>query len=87
MAYTQNYPKCNKSDCFACNWGVCVALSDNNFGDKPCPFYKTDRENQLSIEQARYNRRQHSLYEWSELLRQTRLDVATQKREYIGTRH
>lgn len=38
---TEKYPKCDKhKDCFANKHGRCICLKDNDFGDKPCPFYK-----------------------------------------------
>lgn len=35
-----NLPKCNESSCFACDRGRCVALNNNDFGERKCPFYK-----------------------------------------------
>lgn len=32
---------CNRGDCFACKDGKCVALADNSFGQRACPFFKT----------------------------------------------
>ncbi len=29
-----------KEDCFAYAYGRCRVLSDGNFGDRECPFYK-----------------------------------------------
>ena len=36
----KNEPTCNREDCLACENGKCLALSDNNFGNRECPFYK-----------------------------------------------
>ena len=37
-------PKCIRKKCFA-NFGCeCIVLSDNDFGDRPCPFYKTKEQ-------------------------------------------
>lgn len=32
-------PSCDRRNCFACEDGVCIALSDNRF-KCDCPFYK-----------------------------------------------
>ena len=33
--------KCDMhEDCLACDKGKCIALSDNDFGGRDCPFYK-----------------------------------------------
>lgn len=45
-------PVCAKEDCAACSGGQCVALTDNDFGGKKCPFYKTREQNEK--EQARF---------------------------------
>ena len=57
MLVFQNAPSCDKSECFACHAGKCIALTDNKFGDKDCPFYKTwarinleERERKLRLE-------------------------------------
>lgn len=34
-------PRCDTSTCFAYKSGRCVILIDNNFGERKCPFYKT----------------------------------------------
>lgn len=41
MLVYQNAPGCDKHECFACIDGKCIALTDNNFGERDCPFYKT----------------------------------------------
>lgn len=33
--------KCDRDDCFACKTGECIALQDNDFNGRPCPFFKT----------------------------------------------
>ena len=39
-------PRCDRCDC-ACNrHGACFSLSDNIFGDKNCPFFKTSEQNE-----------------------------------------
>lgn len=49
-------PACRKHpDCFACRDGRCEALSDNRFGRRRCPFYKTRDKN--CAEQQRCLRR------------------------------
>ena len=39
-------PLCAKSTCFGCSGGKCTILSDNNFGMRTCPFFKTQRQQQ-----------------------------------------
>lgn len=34
------FPFCDREDCRANKRCECVALTDNNFGDRDCPFYK-----------------------------------------------
>lgn len=41
MGKTLIEPKCGNNKCFACEDGKCRALIDNDFGNKPCPFFKT----------------------------------------------
>ena len=37
------FPVCDMHrNCFANKEGHCVCLSDNDFGNKDCPFYKPD---------------------------------------------
>ena len=36
-------------DCFANKNGKCVSLTDNDFGGKSCPFFKSNDE--ISLEQ------------------------------------
>lgn len=38
------FPNCNREDCFACKDGKCELLTDNDFGKRECPFYKTEEE-------------------------------------------
>lgn len=47
---------CDKSDCFASKKSTkdrdkyyCTCLADNDFGGKPCPFYKTHEEQADSL--------------------------------------
>ena len=46
------YPECD-SDCFASKNGLCMALTENDFGYS-CPFYKpeSDEVNTAVIEEA-----------------------------------
>jgi hypothetical protein len=32
---------CDRKDCAACFDGNCVALTETDFGDRECPFFKT----------------------------------------------
>lgn len=48
-------PRCTHAPgCFACSDGRCRILKSTSFGDKPCPFYKTqeqaDSENARAME-------------------------------------
>lgn len=52
-----NIVLCNASACFAHKDGHCIALNDNDFGDKKCPFFKTkaqvEKERKKSEERLR----------------------------------
>lgn len=38
-------PRCNHAPgCFACKDGICRILKSTNFGDKACPFFKTQEQ-------------------------------------------
>ena len=37
---TKDFPPCDRTDCFACENGLCRVLTSNNFY-RECPFYKT----------------------------------------------
>ena len=34
-------PTCDMARCFAYDKGKCELLTDNDFGERECPFYKT----------------------------------------------
>lgn len=38
----ESYKKCKDrhEDCFAYKRGLCILLTDTNFGKRSCPFYK-----------------------------------------------
>ena len=44
MTSTKYNPNCNKWDCAAFEKGKCVCLTDNNFGRRERPFYKTKEQ-------------------------------------------
>ena len=46
MEVFDDYPLCAKDDCAACVNKRCIALRDNDFGSKECPFYKTKEQNE-----------------------------------------
>ncbi len=57
MLVFQNAPSCDKRECFACHDGKCIALTDNKFGKRECPFFKSaerialeERERKLKLE-------------------------------------
>ena len=46
-AATSRLPECRfeRDDCHAYKDGCCQALSDTDFGDRDCPFYRSKEEN------------------------------------------
>ena len=46
---------CTENKCFAYKSGYCTSLQCSNFGDRKCPFYKT--EDQLIKEKKRCEKR------------------------------
>ena len=54
MPRLDEYPKCDRFSCFAYSDGKCVILTNNNFGKRACPFYKTPA--QIAAEEARVKR-------------------------------
>ena len=48
--YEDDRPKCLRTVCFANYDCYCSALSNNDFGERDCPFFKTRR--QLDEERA-----------------------------------
>lgn len=67
-------PACKRSNCFAEKDGHCIALADNYFGDKPCPFFKT-RE-QLAAQDAKCKERLRSMGSY-EILKKYRRECVT----------
>ncbi len=55
MTYsTKNFaPLCAKSACFGCSGGKCAILSDNNFGMRTCPFFKTREQRQQQEQESK----------------------------------
>lgn len=55
--YKVEFPDCRKRKCFGYSEGKCTILSDNNFGKRECPFFKTqsqiDRENEAVSNERR----------------------------------
>ncbi len=61
MSTNKSFPKCDNQICFGCSNGECTILRNNNFGRKPCPFFKTkaqlaeekkkrfERENRIEV--------------------------------------
>jgi hypothetical protein len=39
-------PPCGAVECAGCENGKCIFLTDNNFGEKGCPFFKTKEQAQ-----------------------------------------
>lgn len=44
--------ECKMTRCFAYKNGSCRALQDTDFGKKPCPFYKTTKQNEKQKAEA-----------------------------------
>lgn len=44
MEVDKKCPACGREDCFAYQNGFCVALISNDFGDRECPFFKTNEQ-------------------------------------------
>ena len=55
MEVNEKCPTCGRSDCFGYQDGYCVVLSRNDFGDRSCPFFKT--EEQVAKEKEYVNNR------------------------------
>lgn len=45
---------CNRehTDCAAYRNGMCIILTDDDFGKKDCPFYKTNEQNRREIQEC-----------------------------------
>lgn len=43
-------PICKRKDCLACEDGKCIALNNNNFGSRECPFYKDKNQTENTKE-------------------------------------
>ena len=52
-------PPCTEIECFAYKNGCCAILTDNNFGERKCPFYQT--KEQRERDQRRIEERLKSL--------------------------
>lgn len=46
MSNSKRCPTCLETECAANEELHCVALTDNNFGGKKCPFFKTKEQNE-----------------------------------------
>ena len=51
MKKEKRYPTCDKKRCFSCEKGKCELLTSNDFGDRPCPFYKTKEQVKKEIKE------------------------------------
>lgn len=45
-------PKCYRENCFANVWGFCGILSDNEFEDGKCKFFKTKEQYKNEMKKA-----------------------------------
>lgn len=46
---TDTRPRCLRTDCFAHYADGCTCLSDNSFGDRDCPFFKTREQRRKEL--------------------------------------
>ena len=46
MSNGKRCPACYEAECAANKDLHCIALTDNNFGGKKCPFFKTKEQNE-----------------------------------------
>lgn len=46
-------PTCNVVECFACEDGYCLILTNNKFGERECPFFKTREQVEKEREYCR----------------------------------
>lgn len=46
-------PPCSRTDCFACENKSCRILNDSNFGERKCPFFKTNEKFRADFEKYR----------------------------------
>ena len=44
MEVNEKCPTCGRKDCFGNEEGYCLVLTENNFGNRSCPFYKTEEK-------------------------------------------
>lgn len=44
MKESKTCPKCYRGDCFGCEGEHCIILTKNNFGNRECPFFKTEEQ-------------------------------------------
>lgn len=44
MTDVKQFPTCAAVECAACEEGHCIALIDNNFGKRKCPFFKAKEQ-------------------------------------------
>lgn len=44
MEYAKQIPDCTVAECFGCEEGKCVVLINNDFGERKCPFFKTNQQ-------------------------------------------
>lgn len=44
MYRSKESPMCGMVECFACKGHQCIILTDNEFGYRACPFFKTKEQ-------------------------------------------
>ena len=57
--YTDERPRCLRTECFANYGDRCSCLTDNDFGRRECPFFKT-REQRAKEEIELHERKQQA---------------------------
>ena len=68
----ESYPNCERNRCFSCIGGKCMALRDNDFGHRGCPFYKP-------FEQARREQKEC----FRRLVRSGKVDLIFKYRQFL----
>lgn len=51
-------PRCLRQSCFAWHGDRCIALCDNDFGNRDCPFYKSREQRARELGELSERRQQ-----------------------------
>lgn len=81
MRMSETLADCGRADCHACRDGKCIALYDNDFHGRTCPFFKTSqqvkKENEATIRRLIRDERYDLLERYSSVLKRYGLYVIT----------